>query len=125
MECSDPTTPPEPQTIKEWQKTVLALAKEKGFHATTDPLDNIWKMLGNLHGEVSEAWEVARMPDFDPKVTWKNENGKLEGFPSELADIVIRALDTAEIFGIDLQAAMWEKHQYNMTRPYRHGNKRA
>jgi len=56
---------------------------------------------------------------------WQSEKGKLEGFPMELTDIMIRVLDTAETFGIDLQAAMWQKHQYNATRAFRHGGKRA
>lgn len=46
---------------------------------------------------------------------------KPEGVPSELADIVIRAMDFAEEFGIDLAAAVEEKISYNKTREYRHG----
>lgn len=115
----------QPKNIPEWQKAVYQLSVEKGFHASPNPIESIWKHLGNIHGEVSEAWEVARMPDFDPKKVWKTESGKLEGFPSELADIVIRVLNTAELFGIDMQEIMWQKHQYNTTRPFRHGGKRA
>ena len=69
----------EPRTISQWQKTVLDLAKEKGFH-TSDPINSIWKMLGNLHGEVSEAWELARMPDFDPKKLGKMRRASSTAF---------------------------------------------
>lgn len=47
------------------------------------------------------------------------------GFPSELADAVIRIADLAGALGIDLESAIEEKMAYNETRPYRHGGKRA
>jgi len=49
---------------------------------------------------------------------------KPEGVPSELADAVIRIMDICEQEGIDLGAAILEKNAFNLTRPYRHGNKR-
>lgn len=51
--------------------------------------------------------------------------GKIEGVPSELADVIIRVLDMCEHYGIDIEAALAEKHAYNKTRPFRHGGKRA
>lgn len=48
---------------------------------------------------------------------------KPEGVPSELADIVIRALDFADLHHIDLGAAIEEKLAYNVTREHRHGGK--
>ena len=48
---------------------------------------------------------------------------KPEGVPSELADIVIRALDFADARDIDLGAAIEEKIAYNATRGTRHGGK--
>ncbi len=109
-------------TITELQTIAYVDAKERGFHSG-EP--SIWKFLGNLHSECSEAWEEARKPDFNPNYTYYRDDGKPEGLPSELADIVIRAADTAETFGINLEAAILEKMEFNRTRPYRHGNKRA
>ena len=48
---------------------------------------------------------------------------KPEGIPSELADIVIRVADLCGYYGIDLEAAITEKMEYNKSRPYKHGNK--
>lgn len=53
------------------------------------------------------------------------EFSKMEGIPSELADVVIRVMDMCEQYGIDLESAIAEKHTYNLTRPYRHGGKKA
>lgn len=49
---------------------------------------------------------------------------KPEGIPSELADIVIRVFDICEYYGIDLEKAILEKHDYNVTRPFLHGGKK-
>ena len=113
------------RTIRKWQKAVHALARNKGWHTTPNPADNIWKYLGNIHAEASEAWEEARMPDFDPKAIRHRDDGKPEGFGPELADIVIRVMDTAEVLGLDLEWLIDQKHRYNGTRSPRHGGKRA
>ena len=41
----------------------------------------------------------------------------------ELADILIRVLDTMAYYNIDAEAVITEKMTYNATRPYRHGGK--
>lgn len=51
----------------------------------------------------------------------RREDGKPEGVPAELADIVIRVFDMAKAYGIDLADAIEEKMAYNMTRPHKHG----
>ena len=49
--------------------------------------------------------------------------GKPQGIASELADVLIRVLDMAEEKGIPLLQAIFDKHAYNQTRPWKHGNK--
>jgi hypothetical protein len=42
-----------------------------------------------------------------------------------MADIIIRVLDACAAWGIDIEQAMALKMEYNINRPYRHGDKRA
>lgn len=48
---------------------------------------------------------------------------KPEGIPSELADIIIRVLDTCGAWGVDIDTAVRTKLEFNRSRPYRHGGK--
>lgn len=50
---------------------------------------------------------------------------KPEGVAVELADCVIRILDYCGHAGIDIEEAIRIKHEYNKTRPYRHGGKKC
>ena len=47
------------------------------------------------------------------------------GVPIELADCIIRILDFSEAFGIDMEWALRTKQDFNKTRPYRHGGRKA
>ena len=105
-------------SIKELQQEIYAANVAKGFHATAP---DEYKYLALLHTEVSEATEEVRKTDYVPNRTYYRADGKPEGLPAELADVFIRLLDTAESFGIDLEAAVREKMLYNAKRPYRHG----
>lgn len=46
------------------------------------------------------------------------------GVPSEMADVIIRALDACAEWGIDIQKAVEEKMAYNAKRPWLHGRVR-
>ena len=71
--------------------------------------------------EVAECTEEVRKPNFDPRATYLSEKGKPEGLPAELADIIIRVTEYAHALGINIQQAVIDKHEYNKTRPYKHG----
>ena len=84
-----------------------------------------------LHSEVSEAVEAWRnwgLDDATSKAVGQGEGYALpkpEGVGSELADVFIRLLDYARLSGIDLAAEVERKLEFNATRAYRHGGKRA
>lgn len=106
-------------TVAEYVKKVGENAERHGFRtANTEPNDN----LVLIHCEVSEIVEELRKGK-EPTEIYYNKQGKPEGVPIELADVVIRCMDFADQYNIDLESAINEKMQYNATRPYLHGKK--
>jgi NTP pyrophosphatase (non-canonical NTP hydrolase) len=68
--------------------------------------------LALIHSEVSEALEAYR-------------NHDMENFAEELADVMIRTMDLAQAYGIDIHEEVVVKHIKNMERPKMHGGKRC
>lgn len=111
------------QTIREWQKVIHEYAQEKGWWDRPRGIGDIFILFA---GEVHEAYEEYRNGHEVTEVYFKPEApDKPEGVPVELADVIIRIMDFAQWAGIDLQDIMETKHNYNLTRSYRHGGKRT
>lgn len=108
------------KTIKELQKEIHQNAVTHGWW---DEEREFGTLIALCHSELSEALEESRN-GHDLNETYLGENGKLEGVPSELADVVIRIMDICGRCGIDLQSVIQAKHEYNKTRPYKHGGKK-
>ncbi len=86
--------------------------------------------LALVHSEVSEALECyrdAQISDLGAVEYEEDSNNQLKpiGFPTELADIVIRVMHLAAFLDINLEQVITEKLNYNETRGFRHGGKRA
>lgn len=55
----------------------------------------------------------------------EEHHSKPEGIAAELADVIIRVLDYCAYAGIDIENVLEVKHEYNKSRPYRHGGKKC
>lgn len=74
--------------------------------------------------EAVEAFEHWRDGQ-DPIEVFYGPGDKPDGVPIELADIIIRVLDLAAYYNMDIERAIEVKMKYNASRPYRHGGKLA
>jgi NTP pyrophosphatase (non-canonical NTP hydrolase) len=105
---------------------MYAIADKSGFHE--DEIigvipANFGAWMANLHSEVSELWEAYRKGQLASPC---DKGGTIMTCAEEeLADIVIRAMDTAVGLGVDIGRAIELKSAYNRTRPFRHGGKKA
>lgn len=118
--------------FRQLQITAHETALAKGWY---NPPKTFGEYLVLLHAEISEALEeyrnghqpheiyhvIPKVLEADPEV--QPIYKKPEGVPIELADLLIRLLDTCEYYNIDLIGAVLEKMKYNETRSFRHGGK--
>ena len=107
--------------IKEMQQEAWSNSEDHGFHEGPEGKHLQTKLL-LLIQEATEAFDEIR-DGKDLFVNTHQFDGKPEGFPSEIADIVIRCGDLAGIVGFDLEDAVKEKMTYNKSRPFMHGRK--
>ena len=113
--------------LNELSKAAYDNAKAKGFHDKDgDLVADYARWTANLHGEVSELWEAARK---DHLLEWCDKAQFMEDQfeysltceEEELADIIIRVLDTAGARNVNIGRAVLLKMAYNATRPHMHG----
>ncbi|MFA7253063.1 MAG: MazG nucleotide pyrophosphohydrolase domain-containing protein [Patescibacteria group bacterium] len=84
---------------------IMAQAERKGFGTNLKEI-NVAEKIALIHSEVSEAYEAYRR---------KNIDGK-DGFKEELADIIIRVLNLAGVFEIDIEQEIKKKMEFNEKR---------
>ena len=81
-----------------------------------------------MHAEITELWDAFRS---DTQYQLCDKAAKMQDLgltpldctEEELADIIIRALDVSQRLGVNIVEALNSKHEYNKTRPYKHGKK--
>ncbi|GAC1391349.1 MAG: hypothetical protein NVSMB46_03540 [Candidatus Saccharimonadales bacterium] len=72
--------------------------------------------IAHLHEELSEAFRALRQYH-DYEIHY-DDNGKPQGIPIELADVMIGLFYNAELHDFDLFNEVEIKHRYNLTRNY-------
>ena len=91
-------------------------------HGWWDKPRSFGDIIALCHSELSEALEEYR--NGKPAIYY-GEDGKPEGIAVEMIDCIIRILDWCGHEAIDVDEILKIKHEYNKTRPYRHGGKRV
>jgi NTP pyrophosphatase (non-canonical NTP hydrolase) len=136
-------TNPKFEFLNELRDAVADNAKKKGFRAkfaeglTVEQWEGAPGQLiraavftANQHGESSEFWEAFRSGVLN-ELCDKASKMQAAGLPpltnaeEEIADEIIRALDKAEAFGVDVAKAVAVKMAFNSGRPALHGGKQA
>lgn len=119
--------------LNEFSDVCYAEAKDRGFHESgkiSTPYHDkrIVDYSANLHEEVSEfhsAWRKKKLDQPCDKAEQMATNNLpvLTCAEEELADIVIRVMDTAAALGIDIERAVRGKMLFNRTRSHRNGGR--
>jgi NTP pyrophosphatase (non-canonical NTP hydrolase) len=104
------------EAIRTLQHAVHKNAQEHGWYEGPTRTDG--ELIALEHSELSEALDSLR--------NGNKESEKIPGFShaeEEFADVVIRIADHCEYRGWNLAGAILAKHEFNKSRPHRHGGK--
>lgn len=104
--------------IGDLQNTISSWNEHQGFWPlTADVVTTKLSKAALIHSEISEMVEAVRKPSLTGALA--DHDIPLE--TEELADAVIRILDYAGYYQLDLAEAIIRKLEVNLERPFRHG----
>lgn len=110
------------QLLNELAVEITEIAKEKGFWE--DGFYTIPLKLVLIHDEASEALRVHREEYDGDEIPESGMTPRQEqDFGEELADIIIRTLDLAGYYDLDIGFLITEKMAKNKERPRKHGKR--
>lgn len=101
------------------QKQLFDASLEKGHH-DFDLYDwktlDAFRLLGLMHTEITECMQIIKRHGLtDLAKKWRDK------LAEELADVIIRIMDFAELHELDVAEALRKKAQFNITRPHQFG----
>lgn len=104
------------KTINKWRDEIHSNAKAHGWWDEERTTAEVAMLCVT---ELAEAVEEDRKGN--PLVY--EENGKPEGIAVEMIDCLIRILDWCGQQEIDVEKILRQKHEFNKSRPYKHGKR--
>jgi len=107
-----------PEILNDLAKTIYEDNKAKGFY---ERQHDFGRSIALIHSELSEALEADRDECDGAVAVYDKHLPNRYAKEVELADALIRILDTAAVEGMDIGGAVVEKLEYNRTRPHKHG----
>lgn len=130
------------QLLNQLRDYVAFNAKQHGFKEAPEGIsEEVWQSpaldviraavySSNQHAEASEFWEAARKGKLGAPCDKSKDMIALSLPPltnaqEEIADEIIRALDKAAEFKVDVAEAVAIKMAFNATRPHKHDGKLA
>lgn len=112
------------QTLDDIIERIAQINEVNGWNDKKDfdSVQGISNKLMLVVSELSEALEELRN-GYAPDFVYHEGGVKPCGFPTELADVIIRILHMCDMLGIDITTVINAKLDYNATRGYKHGGK--